>query len=129
LVAQYAVSFFDSATLAKWLRINAAQKWIDLYWGVYSVHQDTIHAIIYIQYFGTIFKPRQLRETHFRGIIRDSGIAQWQAIPPWPAKVEIDQRNKHYLDWLRQPKTLYFKATSVKSGIDTAAAWISQNRS
>jgi hypothetical protein len=118
----------DSLQFDQWLSKYALEKWSLNYWGTYKVTGDVVDALIYMGYTGNPGRRRQLRETRFRGLLRDDSLLQWQMLPPYPAVAVNNDMNRDLFNYLRLPKNLGFKQVAVANRVDTQRAWINEWR-
>jgi hypothetical protein len=120
----------DSLGLISWMREYGTVKWSLNKWGAYEIKNDTIKAVIYINY-----KPKskfifsQLQASYFRGIVlnRDT-IHQWQMIPPYPKLAVEYSPNQELFSYLKTPKDLFFKPYPITKFIDPEKAWVNKYR-
>ena len=96
-----------------------------LRWGTYDIINDTINAIIFINYGeGSSFLVSNFEATHYMGIIKNKGeIVHWRAVPPYP-KIET----KFGQIDATENSTLVFHRLPEKTLIDSTKAWVNQYR-
>lgn len=97
-------------------------------WGVYSMSDDTVHAIIYITYDNnSAIKQRVQFLTHFSGVAHPDGtIWDWRMVEPFPDKAEKSGLNERLLDYFATPTTLHFKGLPISDWIHPEQAWIQE---
>jgi hypothetical protein len=95
-------------------------------WGVYEVKNDTVNAMIYIEYGGHYFHPTLVLVTHFQGLIVDrDSILNWHMVPPYPKEIN-KYGNESFLTHYSRPLNFYFKPAPISSLINPNKAWISE---
>jgi hypothetical protein len=119
----------DSITFVKNLEKYSTQKDSYTYdWGVYEITNDTIKAVLYIAYDGSIFKGMtQVLQSNFQGYISSKDtIFGWHLVPPYPPIVKSP--NELYFKFLTTPRDLYFKKIPIEELVDPEKVWINKYR-
>jgi hypothetical protein len=129
-VAYYDALSLDSTGFRQWQQqYNTVQRSLNC-WGVYEVRNDTILAIIYLNYTGMWFKRKQTRLSYFQGVIKNTDTIQgWRMVPPYPEFAQKYEMNKKFFEDLTTPKDLYFKSVPAKTIIDPSKAWVNKFKS
>lgn len=116
----------SEAEFKPWLRKFAYGHWGLDRWGVYEVSNDTVHAVIYLQWEGRIIGTSQLRETHFKGIIKNGFIAGWHMVEPMPNIDTSRPGNSEQLTIYRTATDAVFTPGTLQDSLDTHKAWINK---
>ncbi len=99
-------------------------------WGIYSVKDDTIKAIIYVNFTGGgAYARNQFFECNYQGVLKNKDtLLHWQLIEPYPEIDKVIPGNLEYLNFLKNPVDLHLKNVEVKKFIDPNKAWINKYR-
>ena len=97
-------------------------------WGTYNCINDTIKAIIYMDYYDSPLNGRRKKIlSYFEGIIKNKDtILQWHLVKPYPSVAENYDMNKIDFEDLKKGRNLYFKNATSIAMINPEKAWINK---
>ena len=99
-------------------------------WGSYTIKQDTIKAIIFLDFLPKNMIAKRVR-CFFQGIVTENyTIKDWKIVKPYPNVPYSNKYNNSYynnferLNILRQSRNLVFKKINEIKFIDPSRVWI-----